>query len=254
MIKRLLVLTTFSVSVFATTSSDTNFINKVYNDVLDRPVDPGGLSVGLAYLATPGNTPQGYAFAILSSLEYRTDLVDSYYEAYLSRTSAGDPGATGFVTFLGSGGTDQQVQSIITGSLEYFGDHSSDNTQFIDALYFDLLGRTPSGGEVTTDLGILGSNTRAQLATAVLASSEYDTRLVNLYYLAYLNRPADSGASGFVTELQSSVTDEVVQSQIIGSAEYYSLAQVTPEPASFFLAGLGIVIVGLRIRSRRSRL
>src|ERR1700693_2987166 len=103
--KRLFLLPVAALALSASTVTDTNFISQVYLDVLGRPVDPAGLSAGLAYLSS--NSPQNYALTILDSTEYRTDLVGDYYQSYLGRTP-GPTEVSDFVTLLGSGGTDQQ--------------------------------------------------------------------------------------------------------------------------------------------------
>jgi hypothetical protein len=58
----------------------------------------------------------------LSSDEYRTDLIQSYYQRFLNR--AADPG--GLKTFIGalqSGVSDEQVITAIVGSREYLSVH-----------------------------------------------------------------------------------------------------------------------------------
>ena len=250
--RRLLLLPVISLSLSASVISDTNFIEKVFQDVLNRPANPGEVSTYLTYLGTPGDTRQGMALQILTTTEYRTDLVASYYQAYLHRPT--DSGAAILVTALGGGATDEQVQSMIVGSPEYFGDHGSDNTQFIDGVYLDLLNRPASPGDVSLGMIFLGGNTRGQFAGFLLSTTEYDNLLVNTYFAAYLNRPPDSTEHSFyVPELQSSISNEVVQSQIIGTSEFYNAAQSVPEPASSFQLGIGTVLMWLGIRRRLLR-
>ena len=256
MMRCLLLLPILSVSLSASVLSDTNFINQVYLDLLGRPVDSPSLPGLLTYLETPGNTPQGLALTVLTSNDYRTDLVGSYYNAYLHRNA--DPGAAGFVNDLTGGATDEQVQSLILGSPEYFADQGSDNTQFIDAIFPDVLNRPAAPTDVTTWLGFLAGNTRAQMAAALLSSPEYDHVLVNDYYEAYLDRPVDSpGLMAFVPQLQGSVTNEDVQSEILGSPEFYNLAQVppatqTPEPAALWQVSAGVALLWLCVHLRRT--
>jgi hypothetical protein len=58
------------------------------------------------------------ALNVLSSLEYRTELVESFYQKFLRRSS--DTGGLAFfVNLMQQGRTDQQVISDIVGSPEY---------------------------------------------------------------------------------------------------------------------------------------
>jgi hypothetical protein len=62
------------------------------------------------------------AAQILSSTEYRADLVNSYYETYFGR-SADAAGSATWVGLLSAGASDESVQGILLGSAEYFGLH-----------------------------------------------------------------------------------------------------------------------------------
>jgi len=248
---RLLLLPLLSLSLSASVISDTDFITKVYQDLLNRTPASGDLAAFQTYLGTAGNTRQGMALVVLTSPEYRADLVSSYYDSYLHRPA--DAGAAVFESLLAGGSTDEQVQSEFLGSFEYFAGHGSDNAQFINGLYLDLLNRTPSSFEVVNNLTLLGSITRTQLAGVVLSSLEYDNILVNNYYNAYLNRPADPfGLNFFVPQLQGATTNEVVQSEILGGEEY-SLAESTPEPATFAEASIGAAVLWMCARRQRQR-
>ena len=66
-----------------------------------------------------GVSREGIAAAIFGSSEYRQDLVESYYQAYLGR-SADSGGLAAFVAALGQHTSDQNVVAAIAGSLEYF--------------------------------------------------------------------------------------------------------------------------------------
>src|SRR5262249_36280357 len=114
------------------------FVASVYLDVLGRPVDP----TGLAYWSSLGDAgPSRVAVvgAIETSAEYRVNLVQSLYSQFLHRGA--DPmGLNFFVNLLGTGGTIEQAEALITGSLEYFqvaGGGTNDG--FLDALYRDAL-------------------------------------------------------------------------------------------------------------------
>jgi len=66
-----------------------------------------------------GQSPAMIASLIFGSAEYRTDLVESYYQTLLGRQA--DPGGLAFfLQQLGSGTTSEQALAMILGSQEAF--------------------------------------------------------------------------------------------------------------------------------------
>src|SRR5713101_8791270 len=153
--------------------TDTNFIQQVYLDVLERPADPTALAADLGFLAS--NSRQVYALTILHSDEYRSDLVSGYYQSYLSHTPTSGEAVSG-LSFLSTGGTDQELQASLLGSPEYFADQSSDNTAFVESLFSKLLNRPGSLGEVIPFVTLLttASATRTKVASELLSTTEYE--------------------------------------------------------------------------------
>jgi hypothetical protein len=134
------------------------------------------------------------AEAIESSLEYRTEVVQSLYGQFLHRSA--DPGGlNAFVTFLGAGGSVEQVASVLAGSLEYYQTRGGgSDTGFIGALYQDALQRSADpSGQARFNQALSGGISRNQIAAAILASAEYHQDLVQNIYQRFLRRPADSG-------------------------------------------------------------
>ena len=239
--KYIFLLTVAAVALSASTLTDTNFIQQVYLDVLDRPADPTAVAAGLGILAS--NSRQVYALFILDSNEYRNDLVSSYYQSYLSHTPTSGEAVSG-LSFLSSGGTDQELQAGLLGGPEYFADQSSDNTAFVESLFSKLLNRPGSSLEVVPFVTLLttSSATRTQVASALLSTLEYEQDLLNSYLQQYLHRGFASPDTALLLQLEAPVPNELVQSEILGSAEYYDLAQQeqTPEPATWALAAIGL--------------
>jgi hypothetical protein len=99
--------------------TNDGFLNALYQDALNRPVDPTGRKAWDAALAGGATTTQ-VAAAIFTSVEYRQDLVQSYYLRFLRR-AADKGGLAAFVNALGQGARDQDVIAAIIGSPEYYG-------------------------------------------------------------------------------------------------------------------------------------
>jgi hypothetical protein len=238
-----------STPAFGGTIAEQNFIDAVYQDLLHRPADPAGVAFFLS-LFDNGGTGFDVAHTLDTSPTYYTDLLGSYYQGYLNRPV--DPAGIMFYTNLRmQGGGDLQVQAGILGSPEYFTNRGAgDNSDFLNALYQDLLNRPADPGAIATFLPLLNAATpRSQVASDVLNSSEYDTDLVNEYFLRFLGRPAGSSGPPYVSELGQGVTDETVIAQVLGTPEFFALAQTptaVPEPGTVLLVALGSGFVLLR--------
>jgi uncharacterized delta-60 repeat protein len=115
--------------------NNNGFVSALYQDILNRSVDPSGLAGNLQLLAN-GTSRTQIAFNLLTSTEYLTNLVSGFYLKYLRRP-ADSAGLSAFVTALqaaqgtvqtlipgvpaGAGVTrDEDVIAIMVGSQEYF--------------------------------------------------------------------------------------------------------------------------------------
>ena len=99
-----------------TSTQADNFLNLVYLDLLNRPADSNAYSTFVSALVSGAATDQEVAPTVLGSTEYREDLTDSYYEAYLDRPSDA-MGLQNSLNFLQSGGTDQGLQDELLASV-----------------------------------------------------------------------------------------------------------------------------------------
>jgi predicted outer membrane repeat protein len=208
----------------ANASANSVFVENLYEVLLNRPGDAGGLA-GFTNLLNQGVSKVAIVQAFESSLEYRIDQVQLLYQHYLHR--AADPGGLlGFVNFLGSGGTLEQVAAIMVGSDEYADLHGGNNsTAFLDAVYEDVLNRAPDAPGLTGFSGALAAGmSRTQTASLFFSSPEYFNNLVQYDYQTVLGRTADpAGLNGFVAGLQSGgLTDQTALAFILGSTESFA--------------------------------
>jgi hypothetical protein len=230
-----------------------NFINVVYTDLLNRPADAGAYAAFATPLVNGTLTTMQMAGSVLGAAEYRADLIGSYYSSYLNRVPQGTE-LPGGLSYLGGGGTDQGLQAVILGNLEFFDDQGATNSGFVGSLYTDLLHRPGSPAEQAPFVNALNSSsvTRPQVATIFLGSLEYDNGLVTGYYSQFLRRaPGLSELNSFTTAMQGGETNEQVIAAIIGSQEFLALAQQTPEPGTFEFAGIAccLLIIGAMRRT-----
>lgn len=96
----------------------SGYLNKLYEDVLGRPIDRGAELMLASYLAN-GATRQAVAELVLQSLEADQREVTQLYQKLLKRL----PGSTELSSFsqmLQTGAKDEFVMDTICGSDEYF--------------------------------------------------------------------------------------------------------------------------------------
>jgi hypothetical protein len=96
----------------------SGFLDAVYQDVLSRPVDSGGLAAFTALAAEGAGGRLQVIDALFTATEYRQDLVQSDYQRLLHRTA--DPAGLDFyVAELSNGTRDDQILASLIGSREY---------------------------------------------------------------------------------------------------------------------------------------
>ena len=205
-------------------SADANatFVQQLYQDLLGRAADPGGLGFWTGALQQSGQRDQ-VALAIEQTSEYRSRLVQGLYSSLLGRQA--DPGGLAFcVNSFQLGATLAQVEAVLLGSPEYFQKRGSgDTATFLNALYNDVLGRPIDGGGLGFWSGVLGSASNGQVALTILTSGEGFTHLVQQAYGQFLGRTADpGGATFFVGNLQQGGRYETLVTQLTDSSEYFN--------------------------------
>jgi hypothetical protein len=198
------------------------YVSNLYAVLLERPVDPIGLSSWSLQL-DQGVSRQEVVSSIMSSSEYLTLQVTQLYQTLLERQP--DPlGLTSYVEFLQQGGTIRDLKSQFFGSNEYFqvrGNGTDDG--WLTAVYLDVLGRAvdPSGGAAWT-MQLAQGVSRQAVATSIQLSSEATNRLVEGFYLQYLGRPADPiGLQSFASGLSAGGSEEFVIFNMVTSDEFY---------------------------------
>ena len=203
---------------------------QLYADLLHRRVNPSGMlyfSGALNQGASRTQVVQG----IESSQEYRTDEVNSLYQAYLGRDV--DPSGLSFAfsllsgtpLVLGSQNVFLQLQADILGSTEFYQTQGGGtNAGFLAAVYHDVLGRViDASGAAAFGAALSAGVSRTMIAKAILSSVEAEQVLVEGDYLNYLQRSADAGGmAAFVGALQHGAQVGDILTAIIASDEYFS--------------------------------
>jgi hypothetical protein len=167
----------------------------------------------------------GAAAALTHSAEYYADFIKGAYATYLGRV----PDAQGLAWWIGqmqAGVTDEQLDADLVSSSEYVQLHGGTNGAWVDAMYEDLLQRSPdqAGHDFWIAQLQLGL-TRYEIALDIAASAEREAMVVRSDYFAYLGRTASAqDVAYWVGQFARGAQNEDIVAGFIGSAEYYNNA------------------------------
>lgn len=127
--------------------------------------------------------------------------------------------ATGATSYQWYKGTAGDTSTPLAGS-------GPSNDRWINQIYIDLLGRPADAASLATLGGLLtGGTPRTTVASSVLTSTEYRTRLLTAFFSTFLRRaPSAAEISFWMSAFAASVTDEQIEAQITASPEYFALA------------------------------
>jgi hypothetical protein len=93
--------------------------------------------------------------------------------------------------------------------------------QYVQTLYNHFLGRSGAVSELNGWVGALGTLGRSGVVGGIARSDEALTRIVDRFYLQFLDRAADSGGeAGWIAFLKHGGTEEQVISSFMTSLEY----------------------------------
>lgn len=198
------------------------FIKGLYQSTLLRAAEPAGLQGWLDIMNAGTQTIQQIAYGFVNSTENRQGQVSFFYRYFLNR----EPDTAGLnfhVARLQSGVDEAQLMSEFILSQEYSA--SSTNAQFVNLMYYAILGRQADTAGYNGWLNSLNSGTlRATVVNAFVRSAEGITRVVNSYFAAYLKRAATTTELNQFNGLVNSQTFGITASQILGSAEFLTAA------------------------------
>jgi hypothetical protein len=188
------------------------FVLRLYQDLLGRNGTLAEVGAWAAFERAAGR--QATVASILRSPEALGRVVDAAYQHLLGR--AADPGGrNGWIGFLQSGGTQEQMQVGIVTSREYQLLHKQD---FISSFYSNLLGRTGTRDEVFAwnkaipVLGIQG------VATVFTTCVEFRTHLVGSYYTQLLHRTPTAVEASALAGLPGDMF--ILETFVLTSPEY----------------------------------
>ncbi len=207
---------TFNITVVAAENSAPTISGMQAFTVL---VGPTSTAVGSGMV---NRTNVGLGLA--TSTEYDNNFVVIAYTKYLGRGPHAN-GLTFWVNLMATQGmSDAQVEAGFLASAEYIGKHGgSAGSSWITALYVNVLGRTPSAGEVQFWLNNRNAGEALPLiALGFTGSSELETKLVLADFQQYLGRSAKTGEANFwVNVFLNGGNNNAVIAGFVGSQEFF---------------------------------
>lgn len=197
------------------------YLDRAYLDLLNRPIDDGGLSYwgGLLDHGTPRFQ---VAAALDHSAEFYASIIRPAYQQFLGRGPDPD-GLAYWINQMQHGLTDEQLEAGFIGSPEYYQHAGGTDKAWVDAMYLNLLGRGPDlGGEAYWLKQLANHVTRSSVAYGFAASGEREGQLVHADYRKYLGRTAAAVEVAYwVDQFQHGLTNEDVVTGFVASDEYF---------------------------------
>jgi hypothetical protein len=197
-----------------------SFVIALYQDVLLRPFDDAGGAYYANLLAT-GTAPETIAAAFWESAEHRGIEVDGYYQQFLHRP-ADASGRAMWVNDLLAGQGEVAVMTGFVSSLEYQQLHPT-TTQFVTALYNDVLHRAPDVVGLSDWVTMLTNQnlTQLQVIQNFMSSHERHQQLIDSFYSSFLQRPADFGELGWISLLDHALVDDQFMAEAFLSSQEF---------------------------------
>jgi hypothetical protein len=171
-----------------TLSDPRAFLQTLYNNLLGRTGSLAELDSWVQVLSTQGQA--AVTNAILHSSEALGRIVDSYYLRFLGRQSDA-AGRAGWISFFQTGGTEEQIETFFLTSPEYI---SHINTDFVQSLYLNILGRPGSPAELAQwNNNIVNAGGLSGIANAFTHSPENRLNTLRSDFQMFLHRtPSDT--------------------------------------------------------------
>jgi hypothetical protein len=175
-------------------SQAENYVRWVYESLLYRPVDPGGLAYWTGVVEAGGAGP--FVHYVVTSDEWRQVWVTAFYEFWLDRPV--DAGALDYWTgYLAGGGGFDGFECALGGSAEAYDLSGGTDDAYVEYIYTFGAFRSPTADEREDALAMLATGSANQLAGALLLSDDGVESRVQIAYERTLAREADVGGLGY---------------------------------------------------------
>lgn len=206
------------------TNKNSGFVHRVTRDLVFRFATPATISSTSTALTNGTTTRAAVVAGLMDSDEYRGHDVDRIFTKYLRRKA--DPGGlTYWKSSIQNGKALWRFRAQLFGSNEYFTKAGGTNAQYLDKVYFDVLGRLPdpSGRAYWTKKLDNGAD-RGSVALQFINANEFRRFLIDDQFLRFLDRkPTPTEQATWLATLVSSPTGEqdLIEALAIGN-DYFN--------------------------------
>jgi hypothetical protein len=199
-------------------------VRQLYTDVLGRDADAGGLSTWSQSLVQ-GTPVATLATWLVRSQEYAQWTVTQDYRAVLGRNP--DPyGMRDWTTAITSGQVrSEDLRLWLYSSVEFYQRNGNSDPGYVAALYQSVLKRPASQAEIDEWAPVAGRWGSASVLGGVWGSRESANIRVEAFYQRYLKRSVDPAGLASWAPVLLSYGEDRLRDQIVGSMEYYAMAQ-----------------------------
>jgi hypothetical protein len=226
------------------TSDRAAFAAGLASDLFGRPADAAAMAAqDQALTAAQAPAMAAMATNFVLSAEARGNLVRANYQTLLGRAPSADE-VSAWVAQFQQGLSPEALVRFLVASTEYYLHSGGSNANWLSQVYQDLLGRAPEPGTAQLVLNLLNAHaiTRDQIAQNILASPEYQCRVVRTLYQRYLGRAASdaevSNGQQFLAQPpaagQPARSDQLL-ALVLASAEF---AHRAGDTAALWVSGL----------------
>lgn len=204
-------------------SPTSMFVATAFQQVLVREVDQASLTFFSTSLQGGAMTRLAFTETLTHSVEYYSSVITDDYTQFLGRA----PDATGLAFWNGlmqQGMTDEQLEAQFIGTPEFFDHAGGTNRDWVDRMYFDLLGRSPdSPGEVAWVNFLDAGMPRSLAAFGFASSAEREAIIIRNDYQLFLGRQASDGeVAGWVNRFRDGMYNEDIIAGFVASDESFN--------------------------------
>ncbi len=245
-------------------ANNTQFVTALYNDVLGRAPDSAGLTSWVSQLDANTLTTNQVANSFIVSSEAATSSTSIFQEVKMAQ--AGQTITTLYMTLLDqapdsaaltagtqalqNGVTVPMVANVIVQSSQFLTANTTtgatadaNNTQFVTALYKDVLGRAPDSAGLASWVSQLDANTLTtdQVANEFIVSSEAATSSTSILQVAAIPFTTTTTSTGTKYYFGTVVPDGTITGNFPGTSQTVQLENLIQQDTLAYLAnGIGV--------------
>jgi hypothetical protein len=203
------------------------YVTQVYIDVLGRT--PGDREwPGWVRAILRGMPRAQVASGFVNSNEYRLLKIDEAYRDVLGR-EADEGGRQGWLKGIQQGlTTPDDIYQVFLATQEFYLRNGGTNELYVNGLYELVIGRSATPSERTYWAGMIASKSRKWVVNAIYNAPETRQSRVGEAFLAYVRREATPDEKTKWASYIASKGALAFRAQLLGSTEYWNLAQTGP--------------------------